>query len=286
MSGCVSFASTRSVSTSLCLSVSVSPFLSLGIWLSLCLGFFSLSFFSLLVSPCICISSIGSCCLLSLPICLSLCLSLSLAVAAWTRHLCCSEVSSLSVIKGDNMCLLVSPFVSSGVTELYILVRDDVGGHAVRAAAERHQQRQQQQQRRCSSSSKQQPLRIHCMILSAAVRTVGDALRDFDSRVDVRTSEGCLLSPHMSLFVSLSVYLSLFHSLSFLLCSCLFSLSPLLLCLFAAVSCLFVCLFATSKRSAPHLYLSLSLSVSSCSICSNVCLYPSGWRVSQCDSSA
>ncbi|XP_026192745.1 translation initiation factor eIF-2B subunit epsilon [Cyclospora cayetanensis] len=87
----------------------------------------------------------------------------------------------------------------NGVTELYVLVRDDPAGHEVQAVVEKHQQRQQQQQRRCSSStgarvgsssssSKLPPLRLHCMVLSAAVQSVGDALRDFDSRVDVRST--------------------------------------------------------------------------------------------------
>ncbi|KAL8275601.1 hypothetical protein Esti_000552 [Eimeria stiedai] len=74
------------------------------------------------------------------------------------------------------------------VTELYVLVRDDAGGQAVREVVQRHQQRQQQQQQRYSSSSKHSPLRIHCILLPPAVKTVGDALRDFDSRVDVRST--------------------------------------------------------------------------------------------------
>ncbi|KAL8444165.1 hypothetical protein Emag_005679 [Eimeria magna] len=77
----------------------------------------------------------------------------------------------------------------NGVTELYVLVRDDAGGHAVRAVVQKHQQRQQQQQQRYSSSSKHPPLRIHCILLPPSVKTVGDALRDFDSRVDVRSSK-------------------------------------------------------------------------------------------------
>ncbi|KAL8425607.1 hypothetical protein ACSSS7_008355 [Eimeria intestinalis] len=78
----------------------------------------------------------------------------------------------------------------NGVTELYVLVRDDTGGHAVREVVVKQQQReQQQQQQRYSSSSKHPPLRIHCILLPSTVKTVGDALRDFDSRVDVRSSK-------------------------------------------------------------------------------------------------